>query len=339
MNKKSYQNACEGSTRYLITGGAGFIGSHLAGHLLDENSRVIAIDDLSTGSVENIRHILNNPRFQFVRADIMNENVLDRLASESDTIIHLAAAVGVKLIVGKPVHTIETNIMGTEVVLKTALRYGCRILIASTSEVYGKGSRIPFEENDDVLLGPTTKSRWAYAASKMVDEFLGLAYHSEFGVNMTAMRFFNTIGTRQTGQYGMVVPTFVRQALRNEPLTVYGDGSQSRCFCDVRDVIRAVTVLSKLDNPGGTVVNIGSREEISINDLARMVIKICNSKSDINYISYDKAYAPGFEDMQRRVPDIRRVKDLIGWEPRYSLEQTLVAIRDHEAEKLASGNL
>ncbi|MDX1522861.1 MAG: NAD-dependent epimerase/dehydratase family protein, partial [Anaerolineae bacterium] len=227
----------------LITGCAGFIGSHLADAMLAQGHRVSAIDNLSTGQADNIRHLLENPNFHFARASITNKVVLDRLASQADIIIHLAAAVGVKLIVERPVHTIETNVMGTEAVLQAGRTYGCRVLIASTSEVYGKGSRIPFSEEDDVLLGPTSKSRWAYAASKMVEEFLGLAYPREYDFPVIPFRLFNTVGPRQTGRYGMVIPRLVGQALRGEPLTVYGDGTQQRCFCDVSDVVRAVTGL------------------------------------------------------------------------------------------------
>ena len=229
---------------YLITGGAGFIGSHLSEFLLKRGKNVAVIDNLSTGSIKNISHLLPDKNFSFARASITDDLVLDRLSSQADIIIHLAAAVGVKLIVEEPVRTIETNVNGTEVVLKSALRYRCKVLLASTSEVYGKGLSVPFSEDDDVLLGSTKKNRWAYGASKMLDEFLGLAYHDEFGLDVTIMRFFNTVGPRQTGTYGMVIPSFVNQALKNENITIFGDGNQSRCFCDVRDVIRAVDGLA-----------------------------------------------------------------------------------------------
>jgi UDP-glucose 4-epimerase len=245
--------------------------------------------------------------------------------------VHLAAAVGVQLIVEHPVHTIQTNVMGTEAVLKAALRYGCRTLIASTSEVYGKGHRIPFSEDDDVLLGATSRSRWSYAASKMVDEFLGLAYHREFGLDVVVMRFFNTVGPRQSSRYGMVIPRFVRQALRGESITVFGDGSQSRCFCDVRDVIQAVAALAQHPTVAGTVFNIGSTEEISIGRLAERVKAQTASDSRIEFIPYGEAYAPGFEDMQRRVPDIGRINALIGWAPRYDLAAILGAVIDYES--------
>ena len=319
----------------LITGGAGFIGSHLAESLLADGHRVLVIDNLSTGRWENIAPLAKHPRFQFARASIEEEVVLDRMASQAQVIFHLAAAVGVKLIVEQPVHTIETNIMGTERVLKAALRYRCRTVIASTSEVYGKGSRVPFAEGDDVLLGSTAKSRWAYAASKMVDEFLGLAYHAEYGAEMVLARLFNTVGPRQTGQYGMVVPRFVGQALRGEPLTVYGDGAQSRCFCDARDVIVALQGLAVHEQAPGRVFNIGSTEEVTILDLARRVIELTGSKSEVRFLPFDEAYAPGFEDMQRRVPDVTRIHQLLGWRPTRNLNAILTSIIQHERQGLA----
>lgn len=315
---------------FLITGGAGFIGSHLVDALIARGYNVLAIDNLSTGSIENIAHLLNNPQFHFARASITDETVLDRLASQADVIVHLAAAVGVQLIVEHPVHTIETNIMGTEAVLKAALRYNCRTLIASTSEVYGKGIKVPFTEDDDVLLGPTGRSRWAYAASKMVDEFLGLAYQREFGLDVVPFRLFNTVGPRQTGQYGMVVPRFVRQALQNEPITVYGDGTQRRCFCDVRDAVQAIIGLALHPEAPGRLYNIGNPEEVSVRELAERVRRMAGSASPIVIVPYSEAYGPGFEDMQRRVPDISRLASLIGWEPRRSLDAILAAVIEHE---------
>lgn len=312
----------------LITGGAGFIGCHLAETLLSQGHNVLVIDDLSTGRLFNIRHLQNHPNFHFARASIRDEIVLDRLASRSDVIVHLAAAVGVKLIMENPVYTLETNIMGTEAVLKTALRYGCKVLLASTSEVYGKGNSFPFNEGDDVLLGPTDKGRWAYAASKMVDEFLGLAYYAEFNLPVIPFRMFNTVGPRQTGHYGMVIPRLMNQALKGEPLTVYGDGSQCRCFCDVYDVIQALVKLMVHPDAPGKLFNIGSEQEISIKELAKQVRKVTNSSSEIVYIPYSEAYSPGFEDMQRRVPSIRRIRDLIGWQPTLSLDDTLKRVRD-----------
>jgi UDP-glucose 4-epimerase len=320
---------------YLITGGAGFIGSHLSEYLLQQGHTVFALDNLSTGNIDNIKRLRGHPNFHFVRDDIMNKMVLDRLASESDIIIHLAAAVGVQLIVEHPVHTIETNIMGSEIVLKTALRYGCRVLMASTSEVYGKGIKIPFNETDDVLLGTTDKARWAYAASKMVDEFLGLAYWQEYGLEVVPFRLFNTVGARQTGQYGMVIPRFVQQALRGEPIRVYGDGTQRRCFCDVRDVILAIAGLAEHPNVAGTLFNIGSTEEVSIMQLAERVQSLTGSRSDIVVIPYSEAYPSGFEDMQRRMPDISRIYAQLGWKPTRSLDEILQSVIAFERERLA----
>jgi nucleoside-diphosphate-sugar epimerase len=314
---------------YLITGGAGFIGSYLAELLLAKEQRVLAIDDLSTGRLSNVEHLFPDPNFHFARASILDEVVLDRLASQADIVVHLAAAVGVKLIVEDPVRTIETNVVGTEAVLRASLRYGCRVLLASTSEVYGKGSRIPFREDDDVLLGATIHSRWAYAASKMVDEFLGLAYFREYSLPVVVLRLFNTVGPRQTGRYGMVIPRLVGQALHAEPLTVFGDGSQRRCFCDVRDAVRAIVDLSSHPDAGGQVFNIGGTKEISIKALAERVLQITQSASTITYIPYAEAYAPGFEDMRRRVPDISRLGNLTGWKPTIDLDETLASVRDY----------
>jgi UDP-glucose 4-epimerase len=316
--------------KILVTGGAGFIGSHLCEFLLHNGHTVVAIDDLSTGRLENIQNLRPLPSFQFVRETIMNNQVLDRLTSEADIVIHLAAAVGVKLIVENPVRTIVTNIMGTEAVLTTANRYGCKVLVASTSEVYGKGVKVPFTEDDDRLMGSTTHSRWAYATSKAVDEFLALAYHRQFGMPVVLMRFFNTVGPRQTGRYGMVVPRFVRQALRNEAITVYGDGRQTRCFADVADVTGAVFKLALHPDAVGQVFNIGAMEEITIQGLAERVIELSNSKSEIVFVPYDEAYAPGFEDMRRRVPSIERIQELIGYSPKYSLDDTLRRVIDFE---------
>ena len=325
--------------RYLITGGAGFIGSHLCEALLNRGHRVVAIDNLSTGKIENVQHLLSRPGsqghpFQFVRETILNAQVLDRLASQADVIVHLAAAVGVKLIVEDPVHTINTNILGTEAVLTTANRYGCKVLIASTSEVYGKGVKVPFKEEDDCLIGPTTHSRWAYAVSKQVDEFLGLAYQRQFGLPVVVMRFFNTVGPRQTGQYGMVVPRFVHQALLGQSITVYGDGRQSRCFGDVEDVVGAVLRLAEHPEAVGQVFNIGNTEEITISGLAERVIALTGSASTIQYVAYDEAYAPGFEDMQRRVPSLEKITRLTGYQPRYSLDDILQRVIAYEKDRL-----
>lgn len=312
--------------RALITGGAGFVGSHLAETLLEKGHRVTIIDDLSTGSFGNIEHLIGHSRFRFVIDSITNEVVLDRITSESDVIFHLAAAVGVKLIVDDPVHTIETNIMGTESVLKTALRYRAKVLLASTSEVYGKGNRIPFAEEDDVVLGPTSRSRWAYAASKMVDEFLGFAYFRQYGLPVIPFRLFNTVGPRQTGRYGMVIPRFVRQALKGDPITIYGDGNQRRCFCDVRDVVPAIIGLAEHTDAAGRLFNIGGTEEITIRRLAERVKQLSRSNSELVYIPYDQVYNHGFEDMERRLPDTRRVRELLDWKPTRSLDETLEAV-------------
>ena len=312
----------------LVTGGAGFIGSHLADALLARGYRVLAIDDLSTGRLSNIEHLLGREDFHFARASIMDEIVLDRMTSESDVVVHLAAAVGVQLIIQRPVHTIETNVMGTEVVLRAALRYRCRVLLASTSEVYGKGSRIPFAEEDDVLLGATDTHRWAYAASKMLDEFLGLAYVHEYGLEVVPFRLFNTVGPRQTGHYGMVIPRLMKQALRGEPLTVYGDGTQSRCFCDVEDVITALLILLERADTPGRLFNVGSTEEVTILELAERIRRVTKSRSEVRLVPYTEAYGPGFEDMQRRVPDTTRLRELAGWKPTRSLDETLGRVRD-----------
>ncbi len=310
-------------THYLVTGAAGFIGSHLVEALLARGHKVLGIDDLSTGRMDNIRHLLSCGRFSFARSSILDPVVLDRLASKASIIVHLAAAVGVRLVVEQPARTIETNVLGTEAVLKAALRYGCRILIASSSEVYGKGNRIPFQEDDDVLLGPTYKARWGYAASKMLDEFMGFAYMREHGLEVVPVRLFNTVGPRQTGKYGMVIPNFVHQALHSEPLTVFGDGSQSRCFCYVGDVVEAMIRLSSHPDSPGRVYNIGSTDEISILSLAEKIIKATGSHSPIHLIPYDEAYSPGFEDMKRRVPDISRIHELVGWEPLVGIDEVI----------------
>jgi len=311
------------TSRILITGGCGFIGSHLAESLLGDGMTVCVVDNLSTGSWDNVQHLIGHPRFKSAIADIRNETVLDRIVSESDAVVHLAAAVGVKLIVEQPVHTIETNIMGTEAVLKAAVRYRCRTLITSTSEVYGKGTRIPYAEGDDVVLGATDKFRWAYAASKMVDEFLALAYQHQYRLPVTVVRLFNTVGPRQTGQYGMVIPRFISQALRHDDITVYGDGQQTRCFCDVRDVVVALKGLLVHDGAIGRVFNVGSTEEITIMNLAHRIRDLLRSRSKIITVPYSEAYSPGFEDMVRRVPDIARIRELLGWQPSTSLDQII----------------
>ena len=320
----------DGNRTFFLTGGAGFIGSHLTEAILAGGDRVLAIDNLATGSMDNVTHFLGHPNHRFEQASITDRAVMEQMASEADVIVHLAAAVGVKLIVEHPVQTIETNVMGTEEVLRVALRNKCRVLIASTSEVYGKGSKFPFAEEDDVLLGATSKSRWGYAASKMVDEFLGLAYWREFGLDVVPFRLFNTIGPRQTGQYGMVVPRFIRQALGGEPVTVYGDGKQRRCFCDVRDVVTAILGLAGHPDAPGRVYNIGGTEEVSIQELAERVVEMTESDSQITKVPYSEAYAPGFEDMERRVPDTGRVHELLGWKPKRGLREILSDVISYE---------
>lgn len=315
--------------RALITGGAGFVGSHLAEYLLAQGHEVSIVDDLSTGRLENIEHLRANPKFHFAIDTICNDIVMDRLASECDIIYHLAAAVGVEMIVRSPVHTIETNIMGTAAVFRVANRYRKKVILTSTSEIYGKSEKTPFTEGDDRVLGPTTKSRWSYSTSKAVDEFLALAYWRERRLPIVIVRLFNTIGPRQTGRYGMVVPRFVAQALANQPLTVYGDGSQSRCFADVRDIVRGIYGLAQHNAAEGEVFNLGSTREISISDLADLVIRVTRSSSRVVYVPYDEAYEPGFEDMRRRVPNISKVKSLIGWEPRIPLEETIQEVARH----------
>lgn len=322
----------------LITGGAGFIGSHLAEALLARGDSVAVLDDLSTGNFQHIAHLTDNPAFSFAIEPVHNALVLDRLASQANAIVHLAAAVGVQLVVEKPTETIETNVLGTDAVLKAARRYRCRTLIASTSEVYGKSAEIPFHEEGDLLLGPSSRSRWGYAASKLVDEFLGLAAYREFDLPVTITRFFNTVGPRQTGRYGMVIPRFVRQGLTGAPLTVYGDGQQSRCFCHVADVVRAlVALLDKPETTAGQVYNIGSNRETTINQLAQLVIDHTDSVSQIEYVPYSEAYAPGFEDLRRRVPDIRKIHSAIGWAPTYSLEEILDSVIEYEQKRLGNG--
>lgn len=322
--------------RILITGGAGFIGSHLAEELLSNDYFVTVIDNLSTGSLENLRDIQNNPKFKLVIDTILDEVVMDRLVSECDIVFHLAAAVGVRLIVDKPVQTIQTNIMGTELMMRIAKRYGVKVMLASTSEVYGKGNKVPFSEDDDVVLGPTSKSRWSYAASKMVDEFLGLAYADAYDQEVVIFRLFNTVGPRQSGLYGMVIPRFVEQVINGQPLTVYSDGKQKRCFMHVNDAVDAMLMLMVHKETSGKVFNIGSTEEITISDLANKIIRKArsrfSSKSEVRNIPYEDVYAEGFEDMDRRVPDISKIQSLIEWEPKFSLDNIIDDILAYEME-------
>jgi UDP-glucose 4-epimerase len=312
--------------KILVTGGAGFIGSHLTERLLNEGHQVAVIDNLSTGSLKNIENFKDHAGFEFVSGDIRNVELMVPLTEQCDMIFHLAAAVGVRLIAEDPVHTIETNIGGTETVLDIANRFGKKILIASSSEVYGKSEDVPFCEDDDIVLGSTSMPRWSYACSKAIDEFLGLAYYQQYGLGVIIARFFNTIGSRQTGQYGMVVPRFVKMALENEPITIYGTGKQTRCFCNVGDVVEAVIRLMNSENATGRVYNVGSNEEISIEALADKIIEITASKSSKQLVPYETAYGRPIEDMMRRVPSTERIRQAVGWQSRTGLDQALKII-------------
>lgn len=307
----------------LITGGAGFIGSHLAEKYLQAGHHVTVIDDLSTGSMENLAAISEHPHFEFVFDSVRSENTVQLLVEKCDRIFHLAAAVGVQLIVDRPVHTIETNIHGTEVILSAANRFRKKILLASTSEVYGKSESVPFHEDDDTVLGSTRFSRWSYACSKAIDEFLGLAYYQQYGLPTMIVRLFNTVGPRQTGQYGMVIPRFVERALNNQPIQIYGDGLQTRCFCCVHDVVEGLMSLMETPKACGTVYNIGSKEEVSIDALADLILRMTQSQSGKEYLSYEQAYGKPFDDMRKRVPCLQRIQQTTGYMPKYTLEQTL----------------
>jgi len=310
----------------LITGGAGFIGSHLGEKLLQNGHDVTALDDLSTGSLENLRTIETHEKFRFVHDTVRNSEIMHVLIDQCDIVFHLAAAVGVQLIVDDPVRTIETNIHGTEVVLDAANKFHKKILIASSSEVYGKSERVPFREDDDTLLGSTKFSRWAYACSKAVDEFLALAYYEQYGLPVVIARFFNTIGPRQTGQYGMVVPRFVEHALKNEPILIYGTGQQTRCFACVADVVDAIVALTNSPDAPGRVYNVGSAEEITIDALADKIIELTGSKSEKKLISYEQAYGKPFDDMTRRVPCLDRISKTVGYRVKTNLQQALVSV-------------
>jgi len=313
----------------FITGGAGFVGSHLADGLLQQGHEVSVLDNLSTGSIDNISHLKTKPGFSYVIDTVTNEPLLAEMIDRSDVVFHLAAAVGVKLIVEQPVHTIETNVHGTEVVLKHANKKKKLVFIASTSEVYGKSTDVPFREGQDLVLGATAKHRWAYACSKLIDEFLALAYWKERKLPVVIVRLFNTVGPRQTGQYGMVLPTFVRQALAGHPITVFGDGTQSRSFTYVGDVVDALIKLTQEPRAVGEVFNIGNVGEVSILHLAEKVKAMTSSSSTIQMVPYDEAYEAGFEDMPRRVPDISKIRALIGYEPKLDLDQIIYSVIEH----------
>lgn len=315
--------------RILITGGAGFVGSHLAEALLAEGLDVSVIDDLSTGSVDNIAALRDRPGFHFIQASIRDAGTLGRTVAGVDFIYHLAAAVGVELVVKSPVYTIEANVRGTEDVLATAARQGVGVLVASTSEVYGKSERECFREDDDLLIGPPTYGRWSYACSKLLDEFLALAYWREKQLPVFVVRLFNTVGPRQTGRYGMVLPRFMQAALRDEPISIHGTGKQTRCFCHVTDVVRALVALPRQERAVGQVYNVGSTEEVSILELARRVKQLTESRSELQLVPYDQAYAKGFEDMHRRVPSVDKIYQLMGWQPAYDLNGILRSLLEH----------
>jgi UDP-glucose 4-epimerase len=324
--------------KVLVTGGAGFIGSHLCEALLQRGDEVFVLDDLSTGRLDNIAHLQDNKAFHFTVGSILDFPRLEGLVRKVDVIFHLAAVVGVQKIIEVPVDTIEINVLGSHNVLTLAARYRRPCLVASTSEVYGKSTKQPFTENDDVVYGPTTKSRWSYACSKAIDEFLALAYHSAQDLPVVIVRLFNTTGPRQTGRYGMVLPRFVDQALRGDPITVFGNGEQSRCFADVSDVVRALLLLMSTPKSVGQVFNVGNPEEISIADLARLVKRLALSHSAIEVIPYDQAYQPGFEDMYRRVPNIGKIERLVGYKPKVRLQQIVQRIIDAKQQELVEAS-
>jgi UDP-glucose 4-epimerase len=315
--------------RALITGGAGFIGSHLSEGLLAHEHEVLILDNLSTGSIDNIAHLKGRPGFEYSIGSVNDEPLLAELIDRADVVFHLAAAVGVKLIVEQPVHTIETNVHGTEVVLKHASKKKKPVVLASTSEVYGKSEAVPFREDSDLVLGPTPKHRWAYACSKAIDEFLALAYWKERRLPVIIVRLFNTVGPRQSGRYGMVIPSLVRQALAGEPMTVFGSGEQLRSFTHVADVVGALMALARHPDAIGQVINVGNTQEVSIRALAERVRALSGSSSPIKLVPYDEAYESGFEDMPRRLPDLAKVSALIGYRPRYKLDDILVEVIDH----------
>lgn len=322
--------------RVLITGGAGFIGSHLAEALVAQGHEVAALDNLSTGRVQNLSGLRGNPSFQLVIGSILDERLVDKFVERCDAVYHLAAAVGVQLIVNHPLESLTTNIRGSEIVLEMAHRYQRKVLITSTSEIYGKNANGPLKENEDRILGSPLKSRWSYSTSKAVDEILAYTYWKEKGLPTVIVRLFNTVGPRQTGFYGMVIPRFVQQALRGEPLTLYGNGKQSRCFLHVQDAVRGMMALMQRPDALGEAFNLGSQEEVTIEELARQVITLTGSRSPLQYIPYDKAYEAGFEDMFRRVPDISKAKEAVGFSPTVNLRQILQSVIDHHRTEVAA---
>lgn len=321
----------------LITGGAGFIGSHLSEAHLKLGDEVTIVDDFSTGHEDNIKHLRDNPKFKVIQDTVLDASVVDKAMAQCDVCYHLAAAVGVYTIVEKPLNSLFTNIKGTEVVLEAAGRHHKKIMIASTSEVYGKSNKFPFKEDDDTIMGATKRSRWSYAYAKALDEFMGLAYHQEKKLPVIVVRFFNTVGPRQTGRYGMVIPNFVRQALKNEAITIFGDGHQSRCFGFVGDVVKAIMELMNTKQAIGEVINVGNNQEVSIEELAKLIIKMTGSKSTLTYVPYEKAYPLGFEDMERRIPDLTKLKTFVGFHPTTTLQEILEKVIEFKKTKL--GNL
>lgn len=322
--------------RFLVTGGAGFIGSHLVDRLMANGGHVTVLDDLSTGRIENVQAHRGHARFRLVQDSVLNADLVDHLVREADVILHLAAAVGVKYVLEHPLHSLRVNVRGTENVLEAADRHKSRrVLLFSTSEIYGKSPSVPFKEDADRLLGPTTVHRWSYSIAKAIDETFSLAYHEERGMPVVIVRAFNTCGPRQRGRYGMVVPRFVDQAIRHQPITVYGDGTQSRCFCHVLDVVDAVEALLGCEEAVGEIFNVGSSEEVSIIQLARRVREITESRSDLVLVPYAEAYEPGFEDMSRRIPDLRKIREFVGYVPKRTLDDILHAVVDHRRELMA----
>jgi UDP-glucose 4-epimerase len=322
--------------KYLVTGGAGFVGSHLCEYLLAHGHSVCVVDNLSTGSASNVAHLRDNPRLTVVFAELSDPYLMAELVDNVDAVFHLAAAVGVKLIVTDPVHTIETNILGTELVLKLAAKKSKKVLLTSTSEIYGKSINVPFCEDDDMLFGPSTRGRWSYACSKAIDEFLSLAYHRQFGMPVVIARLFNTVGPRQTGHYGMVLPRFVGQALRNQPISVYGDGTQTRCFGHVADVVRGLAALMDAPQAVGEIFNLGNNEEVSINQLAEMVRDMAGSSSSIIHVPYSEAYGENFEDMPRRVPSFDKAAKLVGYRPTFTVREIIASVIEYVAGTIHS---